>query len=412
MGDERTSGECPRIHFDHHDPEFARDPWAVYRDLRERCPVAYSEDHGGFWVVSRYDDVKELASDDSRFLSGQSVTVPAKPPDMRLSVPIEVDPPLFFEYRRLLNRYFSPQAAERMEPDIRGFVAEAIDDFVEEGSCDIVQDFANPIPAKTTLRLLGFPIEEWREYAEPLHAKTFLRSEHKYQEHLTRLYDEMHDRVWQGIAERRAAPRDDMVSELVHSEIDGRALTDGEVFDIVMLILHGGFDTTGAAISNAVLHLDGHHEDRERLRSEPELLPLAVEELLRYEAPQQGLARVAAEECTVGGQAVGEGDRLFLLWASANRDEEQFPEPDTVVLDRWPNRHVTFGVGAHRCLGAHLARAQIRIALGELLDRLPDFRVDHDGIERAETVGVVFGHFSIPVTFTPGARSSGDAAGS
>lgn len=396
----------PTVDFDHHAAEFAEDPWSAYRRLRSSCPVAYSERYGGFWLLSRYDDVKEVASDDGRFLSGQSVTVPPKPESMRLSIPIEVDGPLFLEYRRILNPFFSPQAADRMEPEIHAFVTEAIDDFIEQGRCDIVQDFANPVPAKTTLRLLGLPVEDWRAFAEPLHAKTFLRSEHKFQEHLLRLYDEMHEWVREAIRERDERPRDDMISALVRAEVEDRRLTRDEVFDIVMLVLHGGFDTTGAAIGNAVLHLDEHDDDRERLRSDPGLIPLAVEEFLRYEAPQQGLARVATEDCVVGGQNIRAGERLFLLWASANRDERQFDDPDRVLLDRWPNRHVTFGVGAHRCLGAHLARREIRIALEELLRRLPDFRVDHAGIERAESVGVVFGHFAVPVTFTPGERQA------
>lgn len=401
--------DAPTVHFDHHAPEFAEDPWSVYDDLRSRCPVAYSETYGGFWVLSKYDDVKEVALDDETFSSAQSVTVPPKPADARPSIPIEVDPPLFREYRRILNPWFSASFAKRMEPTIHSFVTSCIDGFIEKGSCDAVQDFANPIPAMTTLRLIGLPVEEWEDYAVPLHAKTFLREEHKQQEHYQRMYDDMHQRVWDAIADRRRSPRDDMISQLMDAAIEDRRLTDDEIFDIVMLTLHGGFDTTGAAISNAMLYLDQDHVARQRLQTEPGLLDKAVDEFLRYEAPQQGLARVATEDCEIRGQKIEKGERILLLWGSANRDEEEFERPDEVVLDRWPNPHVTFGIGAHRCLGAHLARIEMRVALEEVLRRLPDYRVEHEGIVRAESVGVVFGHFAIPIEFTPGPVSDATA---
>lgn len=396
--------ERPGIEFDHYSDEFAREPWAVFDDLRARCPVAWSETHGGFWVLSKYEHVKEVALDDEAFSSAQSVTVPRKPPGMRLSIPIEVDPPLFFEYRRLLNPWFSPAAAERMEPVVRSYVARLIDAFIEAGRCDLVREFTTPLPAMATLTLLGLPPEEWAFYAVPLHNQTFLRLDHKEQQELKKVYAELHETVLREIAARRSSPRDDLITFLTRAEVGGRPMSDDEILDIVMLILHGGFDTTGSAIGNAMLYLDANHEARERLRRDPKLLPLAVEEFLRYQAPQPGLARVATKDCVVGGRAVEKGERLLLLWASANRDEEVFDRADDVVLDRFPNRHVTFGIGAHRCLGAPLASLEIRIALEQLLARVPDFRIERDGIVRAETVGIVYGHFSIPMTFRPGPR--------
>ena len=155
------------------------------------------------------------------------------------------------------------------------------------------------------------------------------------------------------------------------------------------------------------LGMDEHHELRDQLRARPELLPTAVEEFLRYEAPQPGLARVATRDCTIRGQSIAAGDRLLLLWASANRDEDAFPNAAEVIPDRYPNRHLTFGIGLHRCVGAPFASAQIRLALAGLLRRIPDYRIDADNIIGAETGGIVFGRFSIPMTFTPGARVNG-----
>lgn len=396
--------ERPTVDFDHHSPEFGEDPWSLYEELRSKCPVSWNENYGGFWTLSKYEDVRRVALDDETFSSAQSVTVPSKPPEARLSIPIEVDPPNFLEYRRILNPVFSPAAIAELEPTIRRDVEALIDEFIEDGECDLILDFTNPLPAMTTLRLLGLPPEDWEAYAVPLHDKTFKR-EHTPEEEAE--YEAMHDRVWDAIAARRARPRDDMISYLLQQEVGGEPITDEEVFDMVMLTLHGGFDTTGSAIANAMRFLDEHHEHRDRLVAEPSLIPQAVEEFLRYEAPQQGLARVAARDVEVGGQPVCEGERLFLLWASANRDPEVFPDPDEVVLDRFPNRHMTFGVGAHRCLGSTVARRQIQFALEELLERVPDFELDRERMVRADTVGVVFGHYSIPMRFTPSSRRGG-----
>lgn len=393
--------ERPTVDFDHHSKEFAEDPWTLYDELRSKCPVSWSENYGGFWVLSKYEDVRRVALDDETFASGQSITVPAKPEGARLSIPIEVDPPKFLEYRRILNPRFSPAAIAELEPTIREYVTTLVDGFIEEGECDLILDFTNPLPAMTTLRLLGLPPEDWEFYAVPLHDKTFKREHTPEQE---AEYEAMHERVWAEIAERRARPTGDMISYLLEQEVGGQPITDEEVFDMVMLTLHGGFDTTGSAIANAMRFLDEHHEHRERLVADPSLLPQAVEEFLRYEAPQQGLARVATDDVDVGDQTVCEGERLFLLWASANRDPEVFPDPDEVVLDRFPNRHMTFGVGAHRCLGSTVARRQMQFALEELLARVPDFELDRSRIVRADTVGVVFGHYSIPMRFTPGPR--------
>jgi len=395
------------IHFDQYRPEFGEECWDQYTSLREECPVAYSDTYGGFWVLSKYDDVRAVALDDRTFSSAQSVTVPAKPPGARLSIPIELDPPRFNDYRRALNPWFTPVAVEQREPMISALVDELIDGFIEKGSCDLVTDFTNPLPAMATLALLGLDPDEWHTYAVPIHAKTFLRPEKTKAPEFVARYAECPRRVQAEIQARRADPRDDMLTALLQIEVGGEPISNDELQDIVMLILHGGFDTTGSAIGNAMLYMDEHHELRDQLRARPELLPTAVEEFLRYEAPQPGLARVATRDCTIRGQSIAAGDRLLLLWASANRDEDAFPNAAEVIPDRYPNRHLTFGIGLHRCVGAPFASAQIRLALAGLLRRIPDYRIDADNIIGAETGGIVFGRFSIPMTFTPGARVNG-----
>jgi cytochrome P450 len=206
------------------------------------------------------------------------------------------------------------------------------------------------------------------------------------------------------IAERRTSPRDDMISYLVQATVFDRPVSDEEVFDMAMLVIQGGFDTTGSSISSALRYLDEHPDTRQRLIDDPSLIPTAVEEFLRYEAPQFALARTATRDVEVAGRQVRAGERLLLVWASGNRDDAMFENPDDVVLDRFPNRHMTFGLGAHRCLGSTLARRQIVLALGAVLRRLPDYRIDRERTVRAETIGVTYGTFSMPCRFTPGPR--------
>jgi cytochrome P450 len=393
----------PLVHFDHHSDEFARDPWSVYKDVRTRCPVAWNDSYGGFWVLSKYEDIRRVALDDHKFSSAAGIVIPAKLINRR-AIPIETDPPEFYEYRRIMSPILSPAAIERLEPAIKGFVDTCIDEFIERGMCDIVTEFADPVPAMTTLHLLGLPAEMWRVFSEPLHATVFHRQSNPIRQEALPLYRQMREIIVEAVAERRRQPREDGISRLMAGQVHGRPITDEEVLEMIELILSGGIDTTGSAIGNALLYLDQNHEARQHLIEHPDTVPLAVEEFLRYEAPQQGLARTALEDCTVGGHEVMKGERLFLVWASGNRDEDAFPDPDEVILDRLPNRHMTFGLGAHRCLGSTMARTQILHSLHAVLRRMPDYVVDRDRVVHAETIGVVYGYFSIPMTFTPGPR--------
>ncbi len=396
-----TGGGCPVVHFDHHSSEFATDPWSVYADLRARAPVAYSDTYGGFWVVTRYEDIRRIALDDETFSSADSILIPPKLSGQR-SVPIEVDPPMFHEYRRVLQPWFSPAAVDRLHPVIESYVHECIDAFVGRGECDLIHDLADPLPAMTTLHLLGLPVEDWPRYSEAMHSTVFFHEDDPRRIAALEGLRWIREEVSETIRRRREDPGDDFVSALVGSEVAGRPLEDQEILEMVQLVIGGGLDTTGSAISNALLHLDEHPEERDRLRAhKDELLPIAIEEFLRYEAPQQALARTATEDVEIGGQRIEAGDKLLLVWASGNRDEEMFDAADEVVLDRFPNRHMTFGLGAHRCLGSNLARRQIHLALDAVLDRLPDYRIDRERVERAQTIGIVYGYFSMPATFTP-----------
>jgi cytochrome P450 len=397
--------------FDHHDPEFADEeiPFAVYAALRRERPVAWTDAHGGFWVVSRYADVARVARDDLTFSSARGITIPhpvppveGLPPDQQLRmIPIDVDPPQFFAYRKLVDPLFSPARLPHQEPDVREIVGRLIDAFIAKGRCDLHEDFAKPLPGILTVRILGLPEADWRRYAEPFHAAIHAKPE-QAAAGARDFYLDNARAMLAVAAERRSEPRKDVLSALASATLEGRPLRDLEIFGIANLILVGGVETTTNAMGSAFVYLSRHPELRQRLIESPGLLPGAVEEFLRVFAPVQGLARTAMRDCEIAGQRIREGERVLMLWASANRDEAEFPAPDDVIVDRHPNRHLTFGVGNHRCLGSNLARLEFRIALEELLRRIPDFRVDEAGLRVQPDVGTTFGYGAIPVRFTPG----------
>jgi cytochrome P450 len=244
----------------------------------------------------------------------------------------------------------------------------------------------------------------WRDFSEPLHSTVFLRQDNPLRANNTGRLLWIREYLAEQIAERRVNPRDDMITRLTQATIDDRLLNDVEVLEMVTLTIQGGFDTTGSAISSAILQLDNNPDFRSQLIADPDKLQVAVEEFLRFEAPQFALARMATRDVEIGGQQIKAGEHVLLVWASGNRDEEFFDGAGELQIDRFPNRHMTFGLGAHRCLGSTLARKEIMAALRVVLTRLPDFRVDRDRVVRAETIGVTYGCFALCIQFTPGRR--------
>ena len=397
----------PAVEFDHHSREYAVSSMDIHRRLRQECPVAHADAHGGYWVVSRYEDVATVARDDVTFSSawndgtGGVIIPPAPTPH----VPIEMDPPEFHAYRRLLNPIFSPAAAERWRPAIERWTATCIDAVIESGRIDLVLDLANPVPALFTCEFLGLPVEDWERYAGPYHRAVYTPPDDESR--VSALVDEMQwivESLHELVAKRRREPVDDVISTLVQAQIDGQPLTDERVVNICDLIMAGGFDTTTAATTSALMHLHRNRDDRRRLIDEPALLPTAVEEFLRYFSPTQALARTVVSETTVAGQVLEPGERVLISWASANHDDAVFDRPDEIIIDRQPNRHAAFGIGAHRCLGSHVARLEIATMIREVLGRIPDYAVDETTAEPYTSIGVVNGWITMPARFTPGPR--------
>ena len=405
---ERT-GRCPVVHFDHNSAEHAQDPVASYRALRDEAPVAWSDAHGGYWILSGYKPVFEASRDDDTFSSernshggeGLSVVIPKTPAPYH--IPIEIDPPNFRKWRKLINPITAPAAIERMEKIVEFYVTKFIDEIIETGEADMTSVIG--VPAIVTVDWLGLPIEHWETYASAFHALLIAVPGTEEFDQAVKVDLPHLEEVTRGIiAARRAEPAQDIISYLVGTEVDERPVTDDEVFAIVDLLLSGGVGTTASLVSNTVVWLYQHQEVRQDLIDHPEKMDRAIEEFLRFFSPTQGLARTVTQDTEFMGCPMKEGDRVLLSWASANRDPELFEDPDELDIERWPNRHTAFGIGIHRCAGAHLGRAMARELLSQIINRMGDYVVDLDALVRYPHQGTNNGWTSIPATFTPGPR--------
>jgi cytochrome P450 len=400
---------CPVVDFDHNSPEHTQDPVGSYRALRTTQERGWTEANGGHWVLADYQSVFEAARDDDVFSSqrsdsggeGLSVVIPKTP--MHKHIPIEVDPPDFRKYRKVVNRVTSPAAIEKVRPMVERHTTEFVDDIIETGECDLTSVIG--VPSIITIDWLGLPVEEWQRYSHAHHATLAETQDSPAFEQAVKVdLPYLDSLTWDVIRRRREEPRQDIISYLVSQEIDDRPITDDEVFSIVDLLISGGVGTTASLVSQSLVWLAEHTDVRQRLIDDPSLLDHAVEEFLRFFSPTQALARTVAQDVDFRGCPMKAGDRVLLSWASANRDADQFDNPDEIDIDRWPNRHTAFGLGVHRCAGSHLGKLMAKTLLGEVLTRMPDYTVEFSALRRYPRQGVNMGFASIPARFTPGAR--------
>lgn len=386
------------VDFDHHSPDISADPYPAYAALRQKCPVAWSEHHGGFWVLTDYASVYAASQNDEVFNSAPAVALPAQPYGIR-NVPIDTDNPETEAFRKLLLASYSPGAVRKLEPEIAVLADELIDTFAGTGTCDLVQDYAMPLPARLILRIIGMDEQNWHWYVERIH--TIIHNMTGEPAMVAGL--ELAGRISEHINRRReAGDFSGQLGALLTADIDGEPLSDIDVTSYVFLLLFGGLDTTTAALANAAVHLACDPQLRRTLIEHPEKTTAAVEEFLRFESPVQALGRTLSRDIQLGGQQLRAGDRALLVWAAANRDPAAFPDPDRIDVDRSPNRHVAFGIGLHRCLGSNLGRAMFHVMLARLLARLPDYRLTEDPTpHRYADAAVVFALHHLPVAFTP-----------
>lgn len=396
-GVDTTTVQAPEgatvVDFDHFDPAVIEDPFPIWAKMRATEGV-WSPHHGGFHILCRYADVLAGAGDPTTLSSAQGVNIPALP--FPPFIPLEVDPPEHRDYRRMLNVQMSPEVVAEREESIRALAVELLEGLRDQPEVDLVRGFAAPFPKTVALRLVGYPAEDleridnWVEH---------IVGEHKEREGAAEMAGEFLAYLQDFVSERRSTPaRDDLISAILAGELDGEPLPDDKIIPMLLLLTFGGLHTTTSAIGGMLLWLADHPEGRRVLIEQEQLIPTAVDEFIRYTTPVNQMARTATSDATVGTCPVHSGDKVLLAFGAANRDPDVFEDPDEVVLDRFPNRHLSFGAGPHRCVGSHYAKLMVRIALEESLRLLGNFEV-RDRSELVWTGGEARGLRSLPVVF-------------
>jgi cytochrome P450 len=366
------------------DTDFARCPQPVYARLHGQCPVARTA-LLGTPVLSRYEDVKWALRHPEIFSSEMELQMALG--TERPMIPQQIDPPAQTRYRRLLDPLFSRRSMAALEPDIRKHASSLIDRVVDSGACEFGAAFAIPLPCTAFLTLLGLPpgdlelflglkdgiIRPTRRPGVSMQDAPRIRTESGRQ--IYAYFEEVLD-------DRESRPRDDLLTRLLRSEIDGQRLSRTEILDICFLLLLAGLDTVTATLGCNMAYLASNAEQRRRIAARPERIDGAVEELLRWETPVTGVPRVLKQDVTIAGTKLAAGALVTLLIGAADVDESEFPEATRVDFERERNRHLAFGAGPHRCLGSHLARMELRVAMEEWHRRIPEYRVQPGEIPR------------------------------
>jgi cytochrome P450 len=362
------------------DPEVLAHPQLMFRHLRDAGPVvAAPPAMGGMVYVVGDAEVRHVLQHPDVFSSGIDAVQIGQ---VRPLIPLQIDPPEHRTYRKLLDPIFAPKQVARLEDRTRELVRDFISPVAPDGRCNFHTTVAEPLPTTVFLQILGLPVERAREFIElkdgiirpPVHTPDERRA------HVNKVGQRIYAVLQEAVDERRAQRADDVLSMCLDAEVDGHRLSDEAVLDIGYLFFLAGLDTVTASLDCMVAYLAHHPEHRAQLVRDPSLIQHAVEEMLRWETPVQGVVRVTTADTEVAGCPVAKGIVVTALLASANTDERAWPDADTIDFGREENRHVAFGGGAHRCLGSHLARMELRVALEEWHRAVPDYRIA-DGVE-------------------------------
>jgi cytochrome P450 len=385
-----TYGQSPLSSMD---PEMARNPQPVFKMLRGDTPVMNVDMPGGGAgvVLTRKQEIDEALRHPEIFSSNMDA-VDLK--NKRPLIPLQIDPPEHRKFRRLLDPLFSPRKMALLDDEVSSLVNQLIDRFVSRGEVDFAREFSIPFPSQVFLTLLGLPLDQLDRFLamkdgiiRPDHVTGRGYASRAAREHQQKTADSVYDYFNEVLDEREVERRDDLLSHFLDAEMEGDRLTREDILDICFLFLIAGLDTVTATLDCMFAYLAQHPEQRRQLAADPSLIPSAIEELLRWETPVMGIARVALSETELGGCPVHAGDQIMVMIGSANTDEAEFPDADTVRFDRDVNRHIAFGGGIHRCLGSNLARMELRVALREWHKRIPDYEVE-PGHTLAYTAGI------------------------
>ena len=396
------------IDFDHHSPEFRDNNTEVFKELmynESGCPMGWSEHHGGFWAIWGYDAVYDAVQNWELFSSGHSQQCPKGVPSAPYIdplIPIDYDGERQQEFRKVVLSWFNPGHAKAMQPRIEQICNDLIDDFIEKGKADLSYQLFTALPAIVTLEMLGWESERWPEWVTWVHGMIHdgVLAPEKAFEGVTNLYTN----IEKEIAKRREHLGDDLFSDMMRTPIGDRMLTDIELRDFAFLVLLGGMDTTSGVTGNSLLLIDRDPDLRQQLIDNIPNMHKVIEEFLRIAGPGGGLYRRVTADTEFHGEQLSEGDKVLMMFWAASRDPDAFPDPEKVDINRTNNRHMAFGLGPHRCLGSHHARAMFTTLMRGIFTRLPDFQVQWDGVQRFDDCGSVYALRHLPVTFSPGER--------
>jgi cytochrome P450 len=395
------------VQFNPMDPAFVADPYPTYHRLRAEDPVHHSP--LGFWVLTRYSDVMVMLRDPRLIKEPIAAFVAARfgmaapPPGLGLSM-LDRDPPDHTRLRGLVSKAFTPKALESLRPHIQKIVDDLLAGAAGKGQMDLIEEFAYPLPVRVICEMLGVPVRDHERFkawgldiARGLDA-IMLPPDSEVGRRSISGRRALADYFRELIAERRAAPRDDMLSALIAAEEAGDKLNEEELLATCILLLVAGHETTVNLIGNGALALLRHPDQLQKLRENPGLIGTAVEELLRFDGPVQRTARIPSEDLTIGGRTIPKGEMVMPFLGAADRDPAQFPDPDRLDITRADNRHIAFGMGIHFCLGAPLARMEGQIAINTLLARLPKLALATDQPQFRQSL-TLRGLQALPVSF-------------
>lgn len=363
----------PAFDFDFHG-DALDSVFADYATMHRECPVSWSGRYGGFWTLTRYEDVHRAEHDLDTFSVAPSMILPSFGTDRPL-IPLDIDPPALTAYRRILLPFFTPSRMDALVPRTHELARHLLDQLRPDGSGVVdVSDYCRLLPAMVFSEYCGFPTEDAAQFDRWVDDIVFARvdDEATARAAAEAVYDYFRDLI----AKRRRQPGPDVISALLAARYDDtRPLDDEEMLDICYLLFVAGLETTAGTIRAALWHLAGHPGDLDRLVEDPSGIPAATEEVLRALSPVQAMARTLTSDIELGGVTMRAGERVVIALGAANRDPEVFDRPNEVHLDRPANRHVAFGVGAHRCLGSNLARREVHVAIEEFIGRHPRFEL-------------------------------------
>ncbi len=396
--------------YDIRDPAYVEDPVPIWAEMRQKCPIAHTERLGGSWNPTRFDDLREMAGMTSELSSRQVLVMPPAPnaPEMSryeqqiAAAPITADPPIHTWTRRMLLPAFAPRAVEQFHGYTEELCHQLIDGFIESGQCDGAVDYSQQIPPRVIAHIIGIDEGMADQFVEWVN---MVLGEGLYDpENRLKARNEMIGFIGAEVAKRQEDPQEDLLTNLLFMELDDpdANITPDVVIGITNLLVVAGIDTTWSSIGSGLWHLGTNPDDRQRLLDEPELLPTAVEEMLRYYAPVT-MARVAETDIDYQGVHIKRGDKVLMNFPAACHDPEQFENPDEFVIDRAKNRHIAFGAGIHRCAGSNLARLEMLTAIRVWLERIPEFHVD-DREPMKWAGGQVRGPRIMPMSFPAGQK--------